>query len=110
MALQTKTSAVWSFTTAGGAAPPPSGSGDIVVYASTAPLEAPSMYDGRQRQSSHQPSCFFSRRFGRILPVNERSALPALRVHGCVTGAPRSTQHQGLPMPPLRARVGRDRD
>jgi hypothetical protein len=39
MALKTRTSAVWSFTTTGGTPPPPSGSGDIVVYASTAPLE-----------------------------------------------------------------------
>ena len=44
MALQTKTSAVWSFTTAGGAPPPPPppspGPDDIVMYASEAPVKA----------------------------------------------------------------------
>jgi phospholipase D-like protein len=40
MARKTKTSAVWSFTTAGSAPPaPPPGAGEIVVYASTAPLK-----------------------------------------------------------------------
>ena len=39
MALQTKTSAVWTFTTAGVAPPPPpTGSAEIVLYASKAPL------------------------------------------------------------------------
>jgi hypothetical protein len=38
MALKTRTSAVWSFTTAGGPVGPPPGATDIVLYASTAPL------------------------------------------------------------------------
>jgi phosphatidylserine/phosphatidylglycerophosphate/cardiolipin synthase-like enzyme len=40
MALKTKTSAVWSFTTAGQAPPPPpTGTAEIVLYASKAPLK-----------------------------------------------------------------------
>jgi phosphatidylserine/phosphatidylglycerophosphate/cardiolipin synthase-like enzyme len=38
MASKTKTSEVWSFTTAGGVTPPLPGASDIVVYARTAPL------------------------------------------------------------------------
>jgi phosphatidylserine/phosphatidylglycerophosphate/cardiolipin synthase-like enzyme len=38
MALQTRTSAVWSFTTEGSTPPPSSGAGDIVLYASDATL------------------------------------------------------------------------
>ena len=39
MALKTKTSAVWSFTTAGVPPPPSGGAAEIVVYASKAPLK-----------------------------------------------------------------------
>jgi len=40
MALKTRTSAVWSFTTAGQAPPPPpTGTAEIVLYASKAPLK-----------------------------------------------------------------------
>ena len=51
MALQTKTSAVWSFTTAGVAPPPPpTGTAEIVLYASKAPLH------GRQPGRSSRDS------------------------------------------------------
>jgi phosphatidylserine/phosphatidylglycerophosphate/cardiolipin synthase-like enzyme len=40
MALRAKASPVWRFTTAGGTPAPPSGAGDVVLYASEAPVTA----------------------------------------------------------------------